>query len=56
MKTQQGIEESRDRQAEAKVLRLSSTSTEQYASKEEGLKWLDEVGTFAQGSMDWKRI
>ena len=38
------------------VLRLFPTTTEQNASKEECLKWLVEVYTFAQVCKDWKNI
>ena len=50
------IQESRDRQTEAKILRLFPATAEQYASKEECIKGLNEVRTFAQGSKDSRKI
>ena len=37
-------------------MRLFSATTEQYASKEEFIKSLNEVGTFAQGLNGWRKI
>ena len=45
-----------DKQIEAKVLRLFSAKTEEYAFKEKCIKWLNEEGTFAQVSKDWGKI
>ena len=44
------------RQIEAKVLRLFSARTEQHACKEECIKWLNEEGTFCQGSKECRKI
>ena len=41
---------------EAKVLRLFSAKTDQYACDEACIKWLNEVGTFVQGSKGWRKI
>ena len=37
-------------------MRLFSATTEQYASKEVCIKWLNEVSRFAEGSKDWRKI
>ena len=37
-------------------MKLFSATTEQYASKEECIKWLNEIGTFAKNFQDWKKI
>ena len=37
-------------------MRPLSATTEQYASKEECIKWLNEVSRFAEGSRDWRKI
>ena len=53
MKTEQNIQET-----EANVLKLIYTTaiTKQYASKEECIKRLNEVGTCAQVFKKWKKI
>ena len=50
------FQDPRDRQTEAKVLRLFSATTKQYTSKEKCIKWLHKVGTFSQGFKDWRKI
>ena len=56
VKNWKNIQEPRERQTKTKVLRIFSVSPEQYASKEKCIKWLNNVGTFAQGLKDWREI